>query len=93
MHDAGLTIWDPHLDTFEDLPADTGFLSAPTISDGVVCWEERGPADVQNPRMGIDILCSDGLNASGPGDQLHPSRSGNRLLYRDAGHTWLVTGP
>lgn len=57
------------------VPAQTGFHAPPTLWEGVVCWEERGPTD-------IDLRCSDGVAAAGPGDQLWPSRWDRWLLYR-----------
>lgn len=84
--------WTPSTGARTSLPADTGFHAPPTISDGVVCWEERRePPGGARPRPDIDILCSDGMEATGPGDQLWPSRSGPWLLYRADGHTWLKT--
>lgn len=89
-----LRTWNPETDQQQVIPAATGFHAPPTISGGVVCWEERrDPPGSARPRADIDILCTDGLSAAGPGDQLFPSRSGPWLLYRSAGHTWLRTAP
>jgi len=90
----GIHLWDPPTDTHRTLPADTGFHAPPTLSEGVVCWEERRPPSGQTEsRADIDIVCSDGLRAEGPGHQLYPSRSGPWLLYRSDEHTWLLTAP
>ena len=89
-----LHLWNPQTGQKESLPANTGFHAPPSLSDGVLCWEERRtPPGGTRPRPDIDILCSDGLEAAGPGDQLFPSRSGSWLLYRSDGHTWLLTAP
>ena len=90
----GIHVWDPSTNTHQQFDADTGFHSPPTLSDGVVCWEDRGPStDNATAPAGVDIVCSDGVRADGPGNQLHPSRSGPWLLYRSDGHTWLLTAP
>jgi len=68
------------------IPARTGFSAPISLWDDVVCWEQRGEED-------IDILCSDGLRADGPGDQRAPSRWGPWLLYRAQGRVWLETAP
>ena len=88
VEDASLVRWRPELGVTERLDAHTGFLSAPTSSEGQLCWEER-KADVDD----IDIVCSDNMAAAGPGDQLRPSRSGAWLLYRHEGRIWLRTAP
>lgn len=63
----------------------TGFLSAPTIWQDVVCWEHWG-------ELGdVDISCDDGLNVHRPGHQHHPSRWGRWLLFQEAGQSWLMT--
>lgn len=64
------------------MPADAGFSSPITLWGEVVCWEDRGGADV-------DVVCTDGLEARGPGDQLAPSRWGPYLLYRSGGRVWV----
>lgn len=68
------------------IPARTGFSAPPSLWGGVLCWEERGKED-------IDIVCSDGMRADGPGDQEAPSRWGPWLLYRARGQVWLETAP
>ena len=93
VQDGGLVVWDPVEDHRTELDARTGFLSPPSLSDGVACWEERIPGTPDETSDHIDILCSDGLAARGPGHQLRPSRSGPYLLYRSEGHTWVVTAP
>jgi hypothetical protein len=66
--------------------AETGFRAGISVFDDVVCWEERREGD-------IDVACSDGLEARGPGDQGWPSRWGPWLLYRQGGVPWLATAP
>lgn len=65
-------------------PADTGFRAGPSLWGSVACWEERTAGD-------IDVRCSDGLEATGEGDQGWPSRWGPRLLIRQADMPWLIT--
>ena len=90
----GVQLWDSTTDTKRTLKADTGFHAPPSLSEGVVCWEERSTTSAgADLRTDIDILCSDGLRADGPGHQLHPSRSGPWLLFRSNAHTWLLTIP
>ena len=67
----------------QEIPARTGFSAPISAWGGEVCWEERGE--------GIDIRCSDGLEARGPGDQRWPSRFGPWLLYREGDRTMLRT--
>ncbi len=66
------------------VPAETGFSAPITLWEGVVCWEERGGVD------GVDVRCSDGLTAGGPGDQRWPSRWGPWLLYREGDRVMLA---
>ncbi len=63
--------------------ADTGFRAGPSVHASVACWEEREAGD-------IDVRCSDGLEATGPGDQGWPSRWDDRLLIRQDGMPWLI---
>jgi len=64
--------------------ADTGFRAGPSLDGSVACWEERDTGD-------IDVRCSDGLEATGEGDQGWPSRWGPWLLVRDGDMPWLIT--
>jgi len=75
----------PASGTARRVPAETGFSAPITLWEGVVCWEERGGAD------GVDVRCSDGLAAGGPGDQRWPSRWGPWLLYREGDRVMLAT--
>jgi hypothetical protein len=61
----------------------TGFSAPLSAWQDVVCWEERGAE-------GVDVHCSDGLGADGPGDQQWPSRYDRWLLYRDNGRARLA---
>ena len=64
--------------------ADAGFRAGPSLWGSVACWEERTAGD-------IDVRCSDGLEATGAGDQGWPSRWGPWLLIRQGDLPWLVT--
>lgn len=78
--------WTPG-GTLDRWPADTGFSAGLGFDGELLCWETRGPAD-------LDLRCSDGLVIDGPGHQRAPSQWGPYLLYRAEGHTWLHTrGP
>ncbi len=65
-------------------PADTGFRAGLSLWQAVACWEDRSGGD-------SDVICSDGLQLTGPGDQGWPSRWGPWLLYRLDGEPWLAT--
>jgi hypothetical protein len=64
--------------------AEVGFRAGPSIHEGTLCWEERRQGDV-------DVRCTDGLAAQGPGYQGWPSRYGPWLLIRRDGIPWLIT--
>lgn len=83
-----LARWRPDRGITERLDTHTGFLSAPTSSEGQLCWEER-----RDDADDIDVICTDAMAAKGPGDQLRPSRSGAWLIYRHEGRVWLRTAP
>jgi len=68
------------------LPARTGFQAPPSLWRDTVCWEERGPRD-------LDIRCSDGWTVAASGHQEWPSRWDDRLLYRQEGAVYLAGGP
>ncbi len=68
------------------IPARAGFSAPISLWRDVACWERRDGAD-------LDVVCSDGLRAEGPGHQEAPSRFGPWLLYRAAGQVWLLTAP
>jgi hypothetical protein len=78
-----IELWNTVTETRKTLPVHTGFYSAPTIDGGVLCWESRGPQD-------IDIICSDGLNVSRPGHQTHPLRWHDALFFREAGRLMVL---
>ncbi len=84
-----LTTWTPGSAPVPLDGTNTGFHAPPTVSNGVVCWEQR--PSPQQPD--VDIHCTDGMQAAGPGDQLYPSRYGPYLVYRTADHVWLRTTP
>ena len=65
------------------LHADAGFSAPISLWTDVVCWEDRSGAD-------LDVRCSDGLSAEGPGDQQAPSRWGPYLMYRSDGAVWVT---
>lgn len=65
-------------------PAETGFHGGLGMWGPVACWEDRAGADV-------DIRCSDGVEIRRPGDQLHPSRHGPWLLFREGDLVFLAT--
>lgn len=69
----------------ERVEAHTGFRSAPTLWEGVACWENREEDE------DIDLRCSDGWHLDRPGDQLSPSRWGPWLLFQEDGRAWLYT--
>jgi hypothetical protein len=72
------------------IPANTGFLDDPTLDDGAVCWSDRSAL----ARGGdIDVRCSDGFVLTRAGHQLHPSRSGGRMIVREGARLLLVTFP
>lgn len=73
------------------LPVETGFSAPPTLWGEVLCWEERPAPGPEGERDGVDIRCSDGLDAAGPGHQRWPSRFGPWLLYREGDQPWLRT--
>jgi hypothetical protein len=64
--------------------AEVGFQAGPSLWGTVACWEQREAGDV-------DVRCSDGLEATGEGDQGWPSRWRSWLLIRDADMPWLIT--
>lgn len=94
VDDGNVILWDSTNET--RLPADTGFAAPLTLSDGVVCWEDRAAWKARGGALddvdGIDIHCSDGRGVTGPGDQRWPSRWGPWLLYR-VGATVFLAGP
>ncbi len=71
-------------------PARTGFLDDPTLSDGVACWSDR---DALAHGGDIDVRCSDGFVLARAGHQLHPSRSGARMIVREGARLLVVTFP
>lgn len=76
------------------IPAETGFSAPPSLWQDVVCWETRQEGSVAGQGVkgqGVDIRCSDGLDAAGPGHQRWPSRHGPWLLYRQGSQLWLRT--
>ena len=75
------------------LPVDTGFSAPPALWRDVACWEERPAAGAEGEANGVDIRCSDGVTAEGPGHQRWPSRYGPWLLYREGDQPWLRTAP
>ncbi len=68
------------------IPAEAGFSAPLSLWQDIVCWERRDGRD-------LDIRCSDGLVAEGPGHQEAPSRHDRWLLYRAEGQVWLKTAP
>jgi hypothetical protein len=77
VEDGRIVQYDPTHAYAETIQIDTGF-SAPPASDGAhYCWEERSATN------GIDVRCSDGVNADGPGHQRWPDRGEAWLLYRE----------
>ena len=86
VEDARIVVLDTTTMDRHVIPARTGFSAPISLWGRVVCWEERGKDD-------IDIVCSDGMRADGPGDQEAPSRWGPWLLYRSQGRVWLETAP
>lgn len=91
VDDDGIVILDTSRGERTRFPADTGFGAPPTLWEGIVCWEERPSHPPQEDGPGVDILCSDGLRADGPGHQRWPSRFGPWLLYREGDDLWLRT--
>jgi len=77
-----ITIYDPVSTTREHIDAETGFNSAPAFDRGVVCWEVRGPADV-------DIACSDGVQVRRDDHQTQPVLVGDHLFFRERGLFWV----
>ena len=87
VEDGVLVAWDSTTQARQVVDAGPTGFSAPLSAWGeVVCWEERG-------RDGVDARCSDGLTASGPGDQRWPSRYDRWLLFREDGRTRLAELP
>lgn len=86
VEDEAVALMDTRTQELRRLPAKTGFSAPISLWGEVVCWEERGGAD-------LDLRCSDGLVAGGPGHQEAPSRWGPWLLYRSGGRVWLLTAP
>lgn len=86
-----LVIQDTRTGEARHLPVDTGFSAPPTLWGQVACWEERPAPGPEGARDGVDIRCSDGLDAAGPGHQRWPSRYGPWLLYREGDQPWLRT--
>ena len=86
VEEGAVTVLDTRSDERAMIPLETGFSAPLALWEGVVCAEIRARGD-------IDVTCSDGLGAYGPGDQLAPSRFGPWLLYRQEGRTWLRTAP
>jgi len=56
----------------------TGFNAAPTLWQGMACWEVRDESDV-------DIVCSSGLELRRPGHQLWPGLYSEWLIFREEG--------
>lgn len=69
-------------DDQDRIDATTGFNAPPSLDAAAVCWESRGDG-------GVDVVCSDGVELTGPGDHTWPSRSGAYLLFRVDGKPWL----
>lgn len=86
VEDEAVLILDTRSGERRSIPAKTGFNAPLALWQDVACWESRAGSD-------LDIVCSDGLVADGPGDQSAPSRYGPWLLYRSEGRVWLKTAP
>ncbi|RME21804.1 MAG: hypothetical protein D6798_17350, partial [Deltaproteobacteria bacterium] len=91
VEDEQVVLWDLERDERQRLGSHTGFSAAPSLWRDVVCWEERPTHPPGTDGDGVDIECSDGLRAGGPGHQRWPSRFGPWLLYRVDGELWLAT--
>lgn len=85
VEERGVVVFDPQSRSRTLHPTTSGFDAPPTLWGGVACWEER--------HDDVDIVCSDGIKAAGPGHQRHPSRHGRWLLYREEGRLMLLTAP
>ena len=84
VEDDAILVLDTADQTRTRVAARTGFQAPPTLWQDVLCWETRAQGDV-------DITCTDGTRADGPGDQLWPSRWEGWLLYRQDRQVWLRT--
>ena len=84
LDEQGLWLHDLSDDTRWLHRTDTGFRAGPSVDGSVACWEERKAGDV-------DVRCTDGLEATGAGDQGWPSRWGPWLMVRVDGTPWLIT--
>ena len=77
-----IKVWNTATDERQTISANTGFNAPPSLYSGVVCWEHRGPADV-------DIHCSDGKKLIREGNQTHPHRYDGTLFFRENGQLWV----
>jgi hypothetical protein len=77
-----IKVWNTATDERQTISAHTGFNAPPSLYSGVVCWEHRGPADV-------DIHCSDGKKLTREGHQTHPHRYDDTLFFREDGLLWV----
>ncbi|MGB0638755.1 MAG: hypothetical protein ACPGTU_05450 [Myxococcota bacterium] len=71
-----IKMWNTRTDERDSIEAKTGFNAPISLWEDVVCWEERGPND-------IDIHCSDGEMIIREGHQTHPHRWNQWLMFRE----------
>ncbi len=64
-------------------PAAATTGAPPTLWADVACWEEPGPDG------SVDVRCTDGHGARGPGHQRRPSRWGPWLLFHQGDEVYL----
>ncbi|NOY27805.1 MAG: hypothetical protein GXP62_18230 [Oligoflexia bacterium] len=93
---ASIVLLDTATEKSHRIAAHTGFSAPPALWQDTVCWETRpdspdSPDSGEDPQAGVDIRCSDGLDAAGPGHQRWPARFEGWLLYRQDGILWLKT--
>jgi hypothetical protein len=77
-----IKLWNTVTDERDSLEVKTGFNAPISLWENIVCWEERGPND-------IDIRCSDGEIIDRVGHQTHPQRWDQWLLFRERGQVMV----
>jgi hypothetical protein len=71
-----IKMWNTRTDERDSIEVHTGFNAPISLWENVVCWEERGPRD-------IDIRCSDGEVIAREGHQTHPQRWNHWIMFRE----------
>ncbi len=83
IRDDGVVVMDLASGERARYPADAHTSRRLSLQGPVACWEQWNGEDV-------DVACSDGVTAGGPGHQRNPSRGGGWLLFVQDGRTRVI---